>query len=521
MSNIMIGNADGKARKVNGIFIGDANGKAISIGGSKIPFTMFSYDNLIFNINKNGDGFDSIRVLNDFITDWQSTGTEEEGYHDEYLGSSIVPLITEISVPEHLNNQLNFKGLEKFPNLKNIAIKSNNIQKICGKINDGYNNYILTVHSDSPLYQTILKKSAWYVSGCLLGVLKNTVECNIENGTYLIGDFACNNISTLRNIEFPTTLKRIGQEAFSDNPKLQINISNLNFNNIEYIGPYAFAKTGAYGILNIEQPENTIYIGERAFQNSKITECYIYNKQKCSFNIIYNCQNLVKIYWNSNISNTIYNQIGNTFQAPSLIEVSFGNNVENFPCLDAPNLTTVTIGENIKNIPARCLRYTYCPKLETIYWNAKQIETVWDIGSGFNTQSHMFGSKPSVKNIIFGPTVRIIPDYCFYGCSSINNIQLAEGVEIIGYQAFHYNQIQYITIPNSVKVIKQEALYGCPLTEIYIGTGLETVEDYAFYNCTQLKNVYYKGTQEQWANINFGIKNESLLNATIHYNSNF
>ena len=36
MSNIMIGNADGKAREVTGIFIGDANGKAVSIGGEKV-----------------------------------------------------------------------------------------------------------------------------------------------------------------------------------------------------------------------------------------------------------------------------------------------------------------------------------------------------------------------------------------------------------------------------------------------------------------------------------------------------
>jgi hypothetical protein len=34
-----------------------------------------------------------------------------------------------------------------------------------------------------------------------------------------------------------------------------------------------------------------------------------------------------------------------------------------------------------------------------------------------------------------------------------------------------------------------------------------------------MKDVYYLGTEEQWKNINFSSKNNSLFNATIHYNS--
>ena len=40
-----------------------------------------------------------------------------------------------------------------------------------------------------------------------------------------------------------------------------------------------------------------------------------------------------------------------------------------------------------------------------------------------------------------------------------------------------------------------------------------------FSGCTALKNVYYGGTQEQWAAIQLGSGNFSALNtATIHYN---
>ena len=40
----------------------------------------------------------------------------------------------------------------------------------------------------------------------------------------------------------------------------------------------------------------------------------------------------------------------------------------------------------------------------------------------------------------------------------------------------------------------------------------------AFINCSNLKSVYYIGTEEQWKNITFGIDNERLQDANITYN---
>lgn len=43
--------------------------------------------------------------------------------------------------------------------------------------------------------------------------------------------------------------------------------------------------------------------------------------------------------------------------------------------------------------------------------------------------------------------------------------------------------------------------------------------NYAFTNCPKLTDVYYSGAEAQWKAIEIGKYNDSLTNATIHYNS--
>lgn len=74
-------------------------------------------------------------------------------------------------------------------------------------------------------------------------------------------------------------------------------------------------------------------------------------------------------------------------------------------------------------------------------------------------------------------------------------------------------------ILDSVTSIGSGAFSDCTsLTSIVIGDGVTSIGDYAFSDCYSLIDVYYTGTEEEWAEIEIADGNECLSNATIHYN---
>ena len=74
-----------------------------------------------------------------------------------------------------------------------------------------------------------------------------------------------------------------------------------------------------------------------------------------------------------------------------------------------------------------------------------------------------------------------------------------------------------ITIPDSVKSIDSWAFCDCTgLTSITIGDGVKSIGYGAFRDCTGLTDVYYAGTEQEWAKIG-GVK-DNFKNATIHCN---
>ena len=81
-------------------------------------------------------------------------------------------------------------------------------------------------------------------------------------------------------------------------------------------------------------------------------------------------------------------------------------------------------------------------------------------------------------------------DSMFFNCSALTTVEMPGA----------------ITIPNN-------AFRGCSnLTTLTLGKNLTDIicnNSYGFYYCKKLKDVYYNGTPEEWANINFGDLNAS------------
>jgi hypothetical protein len=52
---------------------------------------------------------------------------------------------------------------------------------------------------------------------------------------------------------------------------------------------------------------------------------------------------------------------------------------------------------------------------------------------------------------------------------------------------------------------------------VVIGNSVTTIGDWAFSDSSELRDVYYSGSEEKWGEITIGSNNDYLTNATIRY----
>ena len=102
----------------------------------------------------------------------------------------------------------------------------------------------------------------------------------------------------------------------------------------------------------------------------------------------------------------------------------------------------------------------------------------------------------------------------------ISSCEIHENTRFICYSAFYNcSSLTSVEIPDSVTSIGSYAFSGCSsLTSVTIGDSVTSIGYGAFYGCANLKNVYYTGSQVEWAKIGIASGNGYLTQATINYN---
>ena len=142
-----------------------------------------------------------------------------------------------------------------------------------------------------------------------------------------------------------------------------------------------------------------------------------------------------------------------------------------------------------------------------------------------------FTGCTSLKSLSIPASVAEIGKYPARSCTSLQEITVASGNRhYTSWNGALYTKdmktlIQYpggrtggVVIPQGVETLNLDSI-SCPgMTSILLPASLKLIASAAFYGCDNLTDVYYAGTEAQWALVDKGRTNEALEQAKIHYN---
>lgn len=322
---------------------------------------------------------------------------------------------------------------------------------------------------DSPV-EINLTPTIRYIGTCAfkdMEIQKITLT-NVEE----IGDYAFCDCTNLEEATLSTSLKKIGKESFRNCKLKEVTIAE----SVKDVGDAAFMSNTA--LQKVIYQADSIS-GKSVFSTcTSLTDLEIGPKVRCiSQAMFYGCVNLREIVIPESvktIDNHAFEGCTNTrklvvgdgverivaqafYKTDSLEEIVYLPDatvpLNLFAC--HPKLECVTIGPKVRNLGSS--PFADCPNIRRVNFEAENLET-----------KYMFASA-QIEQIVFGSSVKIIPEATFENCICLKGLELPESLIEVGNMAFQ----------------------GCDsIKKLSIGRQLQTVGWHAFY-CMGLEEVYY------------------------------
>ena len=108
--------------------------------------------------------------------------------------------------------------------------------------------------------------------------------------------------------------------------------------------------------------------------------------------------------------------------------------------------------------------------------------------------------RESLTRVRVGPQVTEIPEGAFWGCDKLIELQLNEGLKVIGERAFQRcRSLRSVTLPSSVTELGSFAFADCSgLFKLQLNEGLKVIGFEAFSECTALRSVTIPSSVTKW-----------------------
>ena len=173
-----------------------------------------------------------------------------------------------------------------------------------------------------------------------------------------------------------------------------------------------------------------------------------------------------------------------------------GNDIVRFHYTDGKNvpsnITHVTVDSSVRMLGDPTVRFF----LGTFANCSSRLTTV-ELPEGLETiGDQAFISCASLTHINIPSTVKVIGDNAFWLCASLESVELPEGLEELGGGAFfHCTSLQSINIPPKIKAIGYGTFLGCDeLQDVDLSEGLESIGEQAFLQCPMLRQIIIPST---------------------------
>ena len=277
-------------------------------------------------------------------------------------------------------------------------------------------------------------------------------NCIVPEGVTSIGNSCFLGCSTLRNIQLPSTLISIGDNAFR-----RTNISTITIpEGVTSIGNYCF--NGCSSLTSIELPSSLISIGYEAFRDTNISSITIpegITRYECKVSLF--IKNMLS---KKGVECPNYYLDSDDIRRN---EVSINDGQFDIP-------------EGLTSIRNSC--FLGCSTLR----NIQLPSTLISIGANSfqNTCIH---------DITIPEGVTSIGNACFRGCILLKNVTLPSTLISIGDGAFSHTLLKYVVIPEGTTTIGNSCFGSClNLTSITLPSTLINIGHEAFFN-TGIKEI--------------------------------
>ncbi|MBR6028255.1 MAG: leucine-rich repeat domain-containing protein [Clostridia bacterium] len=389
---------------------------------------------------------------------------------------------------DFIGNQAQWQAITKGSNAIRSGTVINYWHGSCGyhllwKLESGS----LTVSGAGAMYNYEQGTAPWYGD-------RYAIQRIYMRGAGTVGWYAFCDCPNLTTVSLGNSVTRINDRAFQNCPMLK----TLDYlNKLETIGGMAF--TGCKGLTRVDLPETVVSIGNYAFSECSQLKTFTMHNGVTSIG--------TKAFgWCGQLRRLAF--YGTQSQWAELARGDLGlNDSVSVVCCDGscgPDTFWTLSGDGVLTIVGTGTIsadlvydegwYEYVP---VSYWYGMrdQVRSVIICEGVEYIGNYAFENLNSVKEVKLPGSIKMIGEeqggIVFAGCSSLERINLPEGLTSIGWRSFGgCTSLKEISLPQSLITLGSEAFANCRnLTEVALPDNLKVLREGVFSGCTSLTSV--------------------------------